>query len=121
MRFPQIPPQQRTFDLFEYLGLSSKIIPYTMSNEKEDILYYNGVAMTADQYKFSANLDPFATQSGINPKEAEAQFKAAIYPFKQALKTNFKKGWEMLMNEDKHSMRTYLFFEKNFSEPVCAA
>ena len=121
MRFPYIPPQQRTFDLFNYLGLSNKLIPYVMSNDENDILYFNGVAMTVAQYNGSSAVDPFATQSGINPKEAEARFNAAIYPFKQELRENFDKGWEMLMKEDKHSMRTYLSIEKNFSERVCVA
>lgn len=121
MRFPHIPPQQRTFDLFRHLGLSQpkKLIRYIMSNDEHDILYFNGVRMTVDQYNVSKALDPFFTGSGINPKEAEAKFNAAIYPFKKELRDNFEKGWEMLMNEDRHSMRTYLSFEKNISEPVC--
>ena len=121
MRFPHIPPQQRTFDLFNHLGLSDKLIPYIMSNDENDILYFNGQAMTVAQYNASSAEDPFVTGSEINPKEAEARFNAAIYPFKQALRENFDKGWEMLMKEDKHSMRTYLSFEKNFSEPVRVA
>ena len=28
MHFPHIPPQQRTFNLFNYLGLSDKLIDY---------------------------------------------------------------------------------------------
>ena len=28
MRFPRIPPEQRTFNLFNYLGLSNKLIRY---------------------------------------------------------------------------------------------
>jgi len=118
MRFPQILPQQRTFDLFDRLGLSSKVIPYIMSNDQQDILDFNGVAMTAYDYQESHDPDPFKT--GVNPKKAEEKFNDAIKPFKQALKTDFNKGWEKLMEEDKHSMRTYLSF-KNFSEPVCAA
>ena len=121
MRFPHIPPQQRTFDLFNHLGLSKKLIRYIMSNDENDILYFNGTAMTVDQYNASFAPDPFATGSGINPKEAEARFNAAIYPFKKELRDNFDKGWDMLMKEDKHSMRTYLSFEKNLSEPVCVA
>ena len=122
MRFPHIPPQQRTFDLFRHLGLAKpkKLIKYIMDNDEHDILYFNGVRMTVDQYNVSKALDPFATRSGINPKEAEARFNAAIYPFKKELRDNFEKGWEMLMKEDRHSMRTYLSFEKNLTEPVCA-
>ena len=75
--------------------------------------------MTVDEYKSSLSLDPFATGSGINPKEAEARFNAAIYPYKKELRDNFDKGWDMLMKEDRHSMRTYLSFEKHLSEPVC--
>ena len=119
MRFPHIPPQKRTFDLFNHLGLSNKIIPYIMSNDENDILYFNGVAMTVNEYDNSLSLDPFATGSGINPKEAEARFNDAIYPYKKELRDNFDKGWAMLMQEDRHSMRTYLSFEKNLSEPVC--
>jgi len=120
MRFPHIPPQQRTFDLFNHLKLSNKLIRYIMSNDENDILYFNGIAMTVAEYNASPAVDPFATGSGINPREAEARFNAAIYPFKKELIKNFDKGWEMLMNEDRHSMRTYLSFEKDFSEPVCA-
>jgi hypothetical protein len=119
MRFPHIPPQQRTFDLFNYLGLSSRLIRYIMSNDENDILYFNGVTMTVDQYNASQAEDPFVTGSGINPKEAEARFNAAIYPFTKELRENFDKGWDKLMKEDRHSMRTYLSFVKNLSEPVC--
>jgi len=119
MRFPHIPPQQRTFDLFTHLGLSNNLIRYIMSNDENDILYFNGITMTVDQYNASTAVDPFATGTGINPKEAEDKFKAAIYPYKKELRENFDKGWDMLMKEDRHSMRTYLSFEKNFSEPVC--
>ncbi len=121
MRFPYIPPQKRTFDLFNHLALpqTHKVIHYIMSNDNNDILYFNGIAMTVEQYNTSLSLDPFQTGSGINPKEAEARFNAAIYPFKKELRDDFDKGWDMLMEEDRHSMRTYLSFEKNLSEPVC--
>ena len=121
MRLPHIPFQQRMFNVFNHLGLSDKVIPYIMSNDQNDILYFNGQAMTAAQYNASSAEYPYVTGSEIHPKEAEARFDAAIYPFKRALRENVDKGWEMLMKDDKHSMQTYLSFEKNFSEPVRVA
>jgi hypothetical protein len=117
MRFPSIPPQERAFHLFHHLGLSNKLIRYVMSNKENDILYFNGRAMTVAEYDASPAQDPFATES-VNPKEAETKFNIAIYPFKKKLRENFDEGWEMLMEQDRHTMRTYLSFEENFSEPV---
>ena len=92
-----------------------------MSNDQNDILSFNVQAMTVAQYNASSAEDPCVTGSEINPKEAEARFNAAIYPFKRSLRENVDKGWEMLMKEDKRSMWTYLSFEKTFSEPVRVA
>jgi hypothetical protein len=117
MRFPYIPPQMPLFGLFEYLGLSNKLIPYIMSNDETDILYFNGKVMTVADYNMSLLLDPL--QTGVNTKEAESRFNAAIYPYKKKLIEDFDEGWKMLMKEDRHSMRTYLSFEKDLSEPVC--
>jgi hypothetical protein len=119
MRFPHIPPQERTFHLFNHLGLSDKLIRYVMSNDENDILYFNGKAMTVAEYNASPAVDPFVTGSDVNPRETEAKFNAAIYPFKKQLIEDFDKGWDMLMKEDRHSMRTYLSFEQNFTDPVC--
>ena len=121
MRFPYIPPQKHTFDLFDYLGIHNKLIPYFMENKNNDILYFNGKPMTVAQYKASQVADPFATKSNIDPKIAASMRKAALYPFKERLKKDFDDGWKYLMTKDKHSMRTYLSFEQEIPEPVCVA
>ena len=121
MRFPYIPPQKHTFDLFDYLGIRNKLIPYYMENKQNDILYFNGKPMTVAQYNASQVADPFATRSDIDPKTAASMRKAALYPFKVELKKNFNEGWKYLMTQDKHSMRTYLSFVQKIPEPVCVA
>ena len=76
------------------------------------------VARAVDQYNASLATDPFALGSQ-QPQRSRSQNNAAIYPFRKELRGNFDKGWDVLMKEDRHSMRTYLSFEKNLSELVC--
>ena len=75
MCFLHITPQQWKFEL---LGLSDKPIRYITSNDENHILFFNGIAMMVDQFNASLATDPFATGSGINPKEAEARFKEGV-------------------------------------------
>jgi hypothetical protein len=112
MRFPDIPIMERTFKLFEYLGLCDAtredgvLIPYVMGNpDGTDIYFYNERRLTYSQYQAEAAPD-FGTS--VDPKKASRRLERALSEYKEDLKDDLKTGWELLMRQDKHSMRTYL-------------
>ena len=109
MRFPKIPLMDRTFNLFERLNIPR--IPYYLSTP-HDVKLFNG-------YLFKGTppeKDPFhvSTSNGGNvPDSWESQgygnlIEAKFGPFKQALATDFDKGWKQLMQFDNYSTRMYM-------------
>ncbi|OSX59667.1 hypothetical protein POSPLADRAFT_1048165 [Postia placenta MAD-698-R-SB12] len=107
MRFPKIDFMKPVFDLFDNLGITDDglLIPYILSNDEHNILYYNGIRMTAQEVKDSALVDPF--NIGL-ASHADDYVKAALGPFIDALATDFESGWQKLMEYDQYSTRAYM-------------
>ncbi|KAG8806793.1 hypothetical protein FRC17_004807 [Serendipita sp. 399] len=114
MRFPAIPIMDRTFKLFDKLGITvdnkKTRIPYIMT-KKQNLNFFNGEILTNAAIEASAaagNPDPFAT--GQLRKLPEQEVNDALQIFIQLFSNpaNFKDAWTKLMDVDQVSMRTYL-------------
>ncbi|KAF8810968.1 FAD/NAD(P)-binding domain-containing protein [Phlegmacium glaucopus] len=124
MRFPKNDANKKTFELFEELDLSSKMMKYVFSND-ENIRYYNGikttvvVANTAGDHFNDEVPEEYLNKEYIDLRGnkvfgVNACTAAAYDPFRKALIEDFHKGWEELMKYDWASTRSYLTQEKKY-------
>ena len=123
MRFPKTPIMDRTFDLFQRMGVNKKLIPYLMNarDNKPQWARYNDItAMTpakGDPFEVSTkNKGPVPYENVLDPdeitNEAYNRFRNKI---KKAIDSKedpegLKRAWEFLMRHDKFSLRDYLNF-----------
>ncbi|KAF5664690.1 l-amino acid oxidase [Fusarium heterosporum] len=105
MRFPQIPFMERTFDLFKRTKVP--LIKYYLDGGSQcpklfnDTLFEPGVP---DPYRVSKANGGHVPDKWISKDIAGDAF----LPYKEALKDDFQKGWEKLMEADAFSTREYL-------------
>lgn len=107
MRFPKIDFMKPVFDLFDNLCITDDglLIPYILSNDEHNILYYNGIRQTVQEVQDSALADPF--NIGL-ASHADDYVRAALGPFIDALAEDFESGWQKLMEYDQYSTRAYM-------------
>ncbi|KAF9806840.1 hypothetical protein IEO21_08520 [Rhodonia placenta] len=107
MRFPKSDFMKPVFDLFTSLEIEKDglLVPYILSDDEHNVLYYNGVRMTVAEAKAAASDDPFKIGLATH---SDDYVNAAWRPFIKALKDNVESGWDMLMDSDKYSARAYM-------------
>jgi len=112
MRFPKIPSQQRTFDLFKRTGIDDILIPYKLSGVNtpqlfNQILYVSPDLAGPDVFKVSK------FNGGVVPNEdvlegPDSLLERAFGPFIECMKEDFEQGFAKLLEYDSYSVREYL-------------
>lgn len=114
MRFPQIPIMDRTFKLFDSLGVPQ--IPYYYDygsvqtpSRYNDLISIKGETPPEDNdiYKVSTKNGGSVPDATIQ-KGVDAILEEAFGPFKKALKEDWETGFQKLQQQDKYSTRQYL-------------
>lgn len=120
MRFPHTPVMEKTFQLFDDLGI--KRLPYKIIEDKNWVAY-NLERYTQEQLKAKTFADdPFKVGSangGTVPdfyaqQDPSELLHSALEDLIQALVDDHEKGVIKLMGYDGYSTRNYLMKEKNF-------
>ncbi|KAI5850492.1 hypothetical protein DFP73DRAFT_524230 [Morchella snyderi] len=113
MRYPKIPLMDRTFQLFEDLGVP--LIPYYLSGTGNPAMYNDilgpGTEGSFDHYHISTDNGGVALIFGdkaVRDGVTEVM-RQALEPWKGPLRENFETGFHKLVTEaDKYSTREYL-------------
>ncbi|MCJ1398153.1 hypothetical protein MMC11_001350 [Xylographa trunciseda] len=141
MRFPDNKIMQRTFCLFDFLGMQQvtekippigSIIPYSMQGVNEP-WFFNGINQTGtyksfatsatDNDPFQMNFDssqpipPVALQSAASVSP-DVVLQYAIEPYIDALKLNPADGWKLLMTIDGMSTSQFLAVKPSIANPT---
>ena len=134
MRFPKIPTMDRTFDLFQRMGVNKKLIPYYMKGPGQPTRY-NDITVFASKDphttpKEPVDKDPFHVstihggpvpyENVVDPdvitEDAYGRFRSKIKTALKSLEIDkkddgpLKRAWEYLMRHDRFSLRDYLSF-----------
>ncbi|KAI9753801.1 MAG: ssDNA endodeoxyribonuclease [Chaenotheca gracillima] len=126
MRFPDNPVMKKTFDLFTLLGMQKQspsapngvIIPYYMDGTKDgsqNPTYFNDIHY-ANAPPLGNPIDPYDmnSQTGMPIPDnllsigPDATINKVIDTYREAFKTDPKKGWDMLMDADNFTARDFL-------------
>ncbi|KAI4086812.1 MAG: hypothetical protein LQ344_007249 [Seirophora lacunosa] len=112
MRFPNVPPMERTFDLFKRTGVP--LIDYKISGENTP-RRYNGITVFPPKEGAPVEEDPFhvgESKGGAVPDEAlknlDDVMKKAFAPLKDALKRGDAESFKMFEELDDYTVRDYL-------------
>ncbi|KAL9626692.1 MAG: hypothetical protein Q9204_007110, partial [Flavoplaca sp. TL-2023a] len=129
MRFPNVPPMQRTFDLFKRTGVP--LIDYLLKGENTP-KRYNGITVFPPKDGATVEQDPFnvsVSKGGIVPDERMKTIgqvlEEAFAPLKDALKRGDAESFKLFEELDKYTVRGYLhekiatgLFDLAFTEAV---
>lgn len=124
MRYPDTTFMKRTFDLARNrLGLTAKMLPYIRANENA-FLSYNGISVTKKKNAETPPADDIFRVSVQNDgnvpnefvKEGTGAFwTEALGPLRDLfVKYPFPEAFKRLKELDRHSVMSYLTFEKNY-------
>ena len=113
MRFPNVPPMERTFDLFERTGVP--LIDYHLSGPKNPKSYNGITVFPPEEGGFSMKDDPFKVSEqngGAVPDERltmiDSIMEEAFAPLKDALKKGDVESFELFKELDDLTVRDYL-------------
>ena len=113
MRFPNVPPMERTFDLFERTGVP--LIDYHLSGPKNPKCYNGITVFPSEESNISMKDDPFKVSEqngGAVPDERlttiDSIMEEAFAPLKEALKKGDARSFEMFKELDDLTVRDYL-------------
>ncbi|KAL8726335.1 MAG: hypothetical protein Q9166_006783 [cf. Caloplaca sp. 2 TL-2023] len=112
MRFPNIPPMERTFDLFRRTGVP--LIDYHLSGENTP-KRYNAITVFPAKGDAPVEEDPFhvsESKGGIVPdqsmKTIDKVLEEAYAPLKEALKRGDAESFKLFEELDEYTVRDYL-------------
>lgn len=116
MRFPNIPSQQRTFDLFRRTGIDNILIPYKLSGVNTPQLFNQILYVSPDPPPDPTKFDVFQVSKhygGVVPDAAvlegpDSLLERAFGPFIECMKKDFEEGFAELLKYDSYSVREYL-------------
>ncbi|KAG9050159.1 hypothetical protein FS837_007458 [Tulasnella sp. UAMH 9824] len=145
MRFPDEPAMSRLFHLFrchqlnsDGLDVNSRLIEYHYREGNEEnensFLSFNGVSVRKSQHKkdYAADIFQFS-KTGVPTEDLKKGTERIIDDtfdeYVKALKKDLEPmapgqeepsdcGWKMLMDKDKHSVRSFMALEKKMSLPT---
>ena len=113
MRFPNVPPMERTFDLFARTGVP--LIDYHLSGPRNPKSYNVITVFPPEQGSSSMKDDPFKVSErngGAVPDERlttiDSIMEEAFAPLKEALKRGDEESFEMFKELDDLTVREYL-------------
>ncbi|KAL8696600.1 MAG: hypothetical protein Q9224_002713, partial [Gallowayella concinna] len=129
MRFPNIPPMERTFDLFKRTGVP--LIDYRLSGENTP-KRYNGITVFPAKGDAPVQEDPFhvseSNGGGVpdqSMKTVSKVMEEAFAPLKDALKRGDAESFKLFEELDDYTVREYLrekiatgLFDLAFTEAV---
>ncbi|KAG8738210.1 hypothetical protein FRC10_007146 [Ceratobasidium sp. 414] len=111
MRFPRTSVMTPTYDLFRDLNIP--LLDYHMTT-KESWMYYNNIRVQrgdATGQDFGASISKGGNVPDEWAKIGHDELMRNVYKrFLDALKANYKKGYEELMEYDNHSTRSLMAF-----------
>lgn len=122
MRFPNIPSQQRTFDLFKRTEICDILIPYKLSGVNTPQLFNQILYVSPDPPPDPAGFDVFQVSKrygGVVPDAAvlagpDSLLEQAFGPFIECMMEDFEKGFAKLLEYDSYSVREYLQREMKY-------
>ncbi|KAL8995319.1 MAG: hypothetical protein Q9169_004923 [Polycauliona sp. 2 TL-2023] len=129
MRFPNVPPMERTFDLFKRTGVP--LIDYLLKGENTP-KRYNGITVFPPKDGATLEDDPFhvsESKGGGVPDERMTTIshilEEAMAPLKDALKRGDAESFKLFEEADEYTVRGYLrekiatgLFDLAFTEAV---
>ncbi|KAL8673690.1 MAG: hypothetical protein Q9168_001905 [Polycauliona sp. 1 TL-2023] len=129
MRFPNVPPMERTFDLFKRTGVP--LIDYLLKGENTP-KRYNGITVFPPKDGATIEDDPFhvsESKGGVVPDERMTTIRnvleEAMAPLKDALKRGDAESFKLFEEVDDYTVRGYLrekfatgLFDLAFTEAV---
>ncbi|KAL8983679.1 MAG: hypothetical protein Q9205_002157 [Flavoplaca limonia] len=117
MRFPNVPPMERTFDLFKRTGVP--LIDYLLKGENTP-KRYNGITVFPPKDGATVEEDPFnvsVSKGGLVPDERMKTIgqvlEEAFAPLKDALKRGDAESFKLFEELDKYTVRGYLHEKMN--------
>ncbi|KAL8860794.1 MAG: hypothetical protein Q9178_002824 [Gyalolechia marmorata] len=112
MRFPNVPPMERTFDLFKRTGVP--LIDYLLNGENTP-KRYNGITVFPPKDGTTVEEDPFhvsESNGGVVPDESmktiSTVLEEAFAPLKDALKRGDAESFKLFEELDNYTVRDYL-------------
>ncbi|KAL8853737.1 MAG: hypothetical protein Q9221_001380 [Calogaya cf. arnoldii] len=112
MRFPNVPPMERTFDLFKRTGVT--LIDYLLKGENTP-KRYNGITVFPPKDGSTMEEDPFhvsESKGGVVPDKnmttAAKALEDAMAPLKDALKRGDAESFRLFEEADEYTVRGYL-------------
>jgi hypothetical protein len=111
MRFPKTAVMDPTYKLFDDLEI--KLLDYRMETE-DSWMYYNGIRVRRKDAK-GADFGASMKEGGNVPEDwvniGVEKLMANVYErFLHYLRSDYKKGYDVLMKYDTHSTRSFMAF-----------